>query len=247
MRKLSFANEGLARKLDELDPRTKSHRNLDVARVERRRLQAAVAREFPSPIIFEQNRSTIDVFDVDALRRLAASMNEKYPSAPAIPILLNGFASAEGAVGRNFELSLERAEAVKAVLAAEGVPQPLVALGLGPIGAPDDRNNRRVDIAPSVTFEAAYRGNRYDVAAHEFGHVLGLPDEYKDNPASAWQTGYLSEVAISGAPGPHQWGVRTSSIMASGVDVLPRHYVSLHEALAEMTDPSITRAQWKID
>ena len=34
--------------------------------------------------------------------------------------------------------------------------------------------------------------------------------------------------------------------MASGVDVLPRHYLTLWEALGQMTSPDITRNEWSI-
>jgi hypothetical protein len=34
--------------------------------------------------------------------------------------------------------------------------------------------------------------------------------------------------------------------MSAGVDVLPRHYVTLWEALGRMTTPDITQAQWSL-
>ncbi|SMG66008.1 hypothetical protein BMETH_460_1 [methanotrophic bacterial endosymbiont of Bathymodiolus sp.] len=34
--------------------------------------------------------------------------------------------------------------------------------------------------------------------------------------------------------------------MSVGVDVLPRHYLTLWEALGSMTNPDITRAEWSI-
>ena len=39
----------------------------------------------------------------------------------------------------------------------------------------------------------------------------------------------------------------TSSLMSAGVDVLPRHYLTLWEALGQMTSPDITRNEWSID
>ena len=53
-------------------------------------------------------------------------------------------------------------------------------VGSGPVGAPDDAANRKVDIVPSTTFEGTYTGNRYAPGEHEFGHAIGLPDEYKN-------------------------------------------------------------------
>ena len=63
---------------------------------------------------------------------------------------------------------------------AAGVPQPLVIVKGGPVGTPDDAANRKVDIVPSTTFEATYASNRYSVGEHEFGHAIGLPDEYQN-------------------------------------------------------------------
>jgi hypothetical protein len=42
------------------------------------------------------------------------------------------------------------------------------------------------------------------------------------------------------------FGQDTSAIMSTGRDVLPRHYVTFWEALARMTTPDITQAEWKI-
>ena len=50
----------------------------------------------------------------------------------------------------------------------------------GPVGTPDDAANRKVDIVPSTTFEATYASNRFSAGEHEFGHAIGLPDEYKN-------------------------------------------------------------------
>ena len=46
--------------------------------------------------------------------------------------------------------------------------------------------------------------------------------------------------------GPAVWGVDTASQMSAGVDVLPRHYVTLWEALGRMTAPDIAQAEWKL-
>ena len=108
-------------------------------------------------------------------------MKAKNPSDPAIPITINGFASSEGPAGREMNSWRKTAQMPWPTnCCAAGVPQPLVIVKGGPVGAPDDAANRKVDIVPSTTFEGTYTGNRFAPGEHEFGHAIGLPDEYKN-------------------------------------------------------------------
>ena len=224
--------------------------SVDVARSERQRLERAVVAATASPILFAKDSAVIQPADLTNLRTLAAAMRAKNPSDPLIPIRINGFASSEGPLARNDKLAEDRANAVADALLAAGVPQPLVIVGSGPIGAPNDAGNRKVDIAPSTTFEGAYASNRYSVAEHEFGHTLGLPDEYVNittGKKGARQTAIDTLATAAGVAKPDRWGDTTASQMSGGVDVLPRHYLTLWEALAQMTSPDITRNEWTID
>ena len=120
---------------------------------------------------------------------------------------------------------------------------------VGPVGTPDDALNRKVELAPSTTFETTYASNRSSVGEHEFGHAIGLPDEYQNNttgPLGTQQTALGTLAAAAGVAAPAQWGDNTSSLMSSGVDVLPRHYLTFWEALGQMTSPDITRNEWSI-
>lgn len=221
-----------------------------VASSERRRLERAVTAAQVSPIQFAQNSAVVQPPYVARLRSLAEAMRAKNPSDPAVPMVCNGFASAEGGREHNERLAEQRAEAVANELRAASVPQPLVVSGRGPIGAPNEAASRKVEIAPSTSFEATYSTNRYSVGEHEFGHALGLPDEYLNNTSGAlgtWQTDFVNLARAAGVEPPDQWGDRTSSQMSTGVDVLPRHYLTIWEALGHMTQPDITRDQWRID
>jgi outer membrane protein OmpA-like peptidoglycan-associated protein len=225
-------------------------RSDDVARSERQRLERAVAAAAASPILFAKDSAVIQPADLARLRTLAAAMNAKNPSDPAIPITISGFASSEGPLARNEKLADDRANAVADALLAAGVPQPLIIVRSGPVGAPNDAANRKVDIVPSTTFEGTYASNRYSVAEHEFGHTLGLPDEYVNNTTGkngARQTAIDTLAATAGVAKPDRWGDVTASQMSGGVDVLPRHYLTLWEALGQMTSPDITRNEWTID
>lgn len=220
-----------------------------VARSERQRLERAVTAAAVSPVLFAQNSAVIQPPYGARLRTLAAAMKAKNPSDPGVPMVFHGFASAEGGRGHNERLSLQRAEAVATELRNTGVPQPLVVSGRGPVGAPNEAANRKVEIAPSTSFETTYATNRYSVAEHEFGHALGLPDEYVNRTSGALgtkQTAFVNLARQAGVAPPDRWGDTTSSQMSAGVDVLPRHYLTIWEALGQMTSPDITRNEWSI-
>lgn len=236
--------------LDENDVNEETNkRSRQVARAERQRLERAIAAAMASPVTFAQNRSDIQPPFGARLRALAEAMKAKNPSDPAIPVIMRGFASAEGARARNERLSRERAEAVAGVLSGAGVPQALIIDPQGPVGAPNDAANRKVELIPDTTFETTYTGNRFSPAAHEFGHALGLPDEYVNRTTGnlgAKQQAFVNLAQQAGVSPPDRWGDRTSSVMSVGVDVLPRHYLTIWEALGQMTSPDITRNEWSI-
>jgi outer membrane protein OmpA-like peptidoglycan-associated protein len=221
----------------------------DVAKSERQRIESALAGSVASPVLFDKDSDAVRPAARSALTGFADALKQKNPSDPPIPLHIDGFASMEGNRAHNVDLANRRAVAVRALLASLGVPQPMGVLGHGPVGAPEDAANRKVDISVDHTFETTYAGNRYSVGEHEFGHMLGLPDEYLNattGTPGTQQTLFMSLVTAAGVRGPAVWGVRTASQMADGVDVLPRHYVTLWEALGRMTTPDITQAQWRL-
>ena len=220
-----------------------------VARDERRRIEAALASAAATPINFAKDADVVPSADVTKLTTFAAALNQANPSAPLIPIDVKGFASSDGDPAHNQDLSERRANNVAAVLTGASVRQPIRPSGEGPVGAPDDAASRRVDIEVDHTFETTYSSNRYSVGEHEFGHMLGNLDEYQNQTTGATgarQTQYSALITSAGLNHP-TWGDDSSSVMSAGVDVLPRHYVTLWEALGRMTDPDITQAQWSFE
>lgn len=224
-------------------------RSTDVARNERLRLERAISSNLASPVFFKRGKSDITPVEQGTLGLLATAMKAKNPSAPAIPMHITGFASAEGKRRENQKLSEDRAKAVARFLAGKGVPQPLIKRGRGPVGSPNDALNRKAELTMDTAFEGSYSSNRFSAAEHEFGHILGLPDEYQNNTTGllgTQQTNYVNLVNRAGVGPPEVWGSRTSSVMSVGVDVLPRHYVTLWQALGSMTTPDIKQNEWSI-
>jgi hypothetical protein len=73
------------------------------------------------------------------------------------------------------------------------------------------------------------------VAAHEFGHMLGLPDEYPlskkmRNEKQAARDSFYELCAKFHVPQP-PFDTYSISLMSTGVQVLPAHYVTLAEAV----------------
>lgn len=217
-----------------------------IARDERLRLERELTAAAASPVRFGRDQDAVDSAAAGTLAAFAAAANRSNPSAPMIPIDVTGFASAEGDPAYNQGLSERRASNVAAQLRSAGMRQPVRTSGRGAVGAPNDVASRRAEVAIDHAFETTYSSNHYAVAEHEFGHMLGNLDEYQNQTTGATgtrQTRYGALITSAGLDQPN-WGDDTSSIMSAGVDVLPRHYVSLWEALGRMTDPDITQAQW---
>ena len=218
-----------------------------VATTERRRIEAAITAAGAGRVLFEVNKDELTPAGSAALAQLATALNAANPSAPLIPLIVDGFASAEGLATHNLDLSRRRAQRVADTLTGRAVRQPVVPSGKGPVGSPGDAVNRAATLAADLTFESTYTSNRYSVSEHEFGHFLGLPDEYSNattGPLAGVQTKYTGLVTSAGLAAP-TYGEDTSSQMSNGVDVLPRHYVTLWEALAKMTAPDLGQPDWR--
>jgi outer membrane protein OmpA-like peptidoglycan-associated protein len=119
---------------------------------------------------------------------------------PKFDIAIAGHANKTGKEPANVTISQARADAVAAKLKEFGVTNHnLTATGVGSAGATADGQWRKVDFAPSLV-----KGfnNVQDTALHEFGHMLGLDDEYvrkgdtrKNTTQLAWMRKMLGEPA----------------------------------------------------
>jgi hypothetical protein len=91
----------------------------------------------------------------------------------------------------------------------------------------------------------------YTASVHEFGHMLGNPDEYvakgtDTGPVSTIQQNYSALVHSAGLEAP-VFGTTNTSLMSAGADLLIRHYTPLWDALGAITDGIIDRDQWKLE
>jgi outer membrane protein OmpA-like peptidoglycan-associated protein len=215
--------------------------------------QKHVDRINPGPITFAKDSAALAAtpkldFFATYLKRI---------HHPKIKVALVGHAS--GGEADVKKLSQKRAKAVQDHLRAGGVAiHPISTSGLGDTGAPvGDPTWQKVDVTPTV--DPGFKRNPFDVIPHEFGHMLGLGDEYpyavgdKKTPSDhhglvkeALGQQYADEVA-------QQADDPTGNIMFYGNDVRVHDYVTFWSALADATSgaavpvPPFDRKDWKIN
>jgi outer membrane protein OmpA-like peptidoglycan-associated protein len=170
----------------------------------------------------------------------------------------------------NRQLSLRRAQAVANFIRTERVEGRTLenvttrlqsTTGSGATGATDTAYWRRVDIV-------AAGGQGQNIAAHEFGHMIGLHDEYASTPqrdaagrvVTDAQGDPVSRGLISGTGGDvgqatghnqlaQDMGVGGSvyenndNIMSLGSTIRPQHYATFMEALRTVTSINEWRMQ----
>lgn len=112
------------------------------------------------------------------ITKFAADVNRQLPGSHPVPIQIKGFAKPTETSPAT--LAAARAQAVRTFLTTtRRIPNPIEVLT--PVGS----GKAAVEISVDQDFEWSFkRGERpfeYNVAAHEFGHLIGLPDEY-ENP-----------------------------------------------------------------
>jgi outer membrane protein OmpA-like peptidoglycan-associated protein len=139
-------------------------------------------------VFFDNNSSTLNAAARDHLRKWVISF-QATPGTPGNSISITGRSSTTGNTTeagreRNADLSLARATAVDHFLRTTSVEGSLLrnaatristVLGIGDTGAGEEEEWRRVDIVVGS-------GQGQNIAAHEFGHMLGLADEYASTP-----------------------------------------------------------------
>jgi len=204
----------------------------------------------PSPVYFDSYSTALRPSYNGPLTDLATYV--KRINAPKFNITVTGHSSIWGDDADNMKRSQERADAVAGKLRSVGVGgHKLATVAKGESGGGWLPRWRKavIDFALQPGFQ-----NVQDVQSHEFGHQLGLGDEYEGTLSNhhslvvkAFGKTYADQVAIRGG----EW---RSSMMGRGSDLRVYHYVTIWSALCETTltkakvpDPKFGYDDWKLN
>lgn len=207
----------------------------------------------PTPIQFAAGSAAIPAADRPKLAFMATYLKRIHN--PQFVVTISGHANDAPTKKANAALSLRRAAAVRAELRNAGlVGHRVFVVGRGSTGsAAGDPSWQKTAI--SSRLPAGWQ-NQQATAVHEFGHMLGLGDEYGGAPGGATNaTHHGLTAAALGIDYANQVAKRGdtdyASIMEGGDDIRVQHYVTLWSALvdasakAAVPTPLFGRADWK--
>lgn len=184
------------------------------------------------PIAFVANSADYTTVGKSELNNLGRLLKQDLPTWELATIQVVGHTMK----GEDAALGLQRAEQVRRDLVARGVPAPqLVARASkspGTAKVPSVMLKLEKDPRAKLVKDA----HPWPVAAHEFGHMLGLLDEYipgSDHNTNDF-TEFTADCAKYGGLTMPRFGVRGTSIMSWGYHVFPAHYVPVARALDQM-------------
>ncbi len=196
-------------------------------------------RDNPGTIQFPQNVTEPSAADKARLQTFGRTLGQPY--MPPFPITLTAHSSSEGEEDLNLRLSEDRGRAVSNEIVGAGAKRQPTVDPQGETGAADTPEWRRVDIAIG-DFESDQT-----TVAHEFGHMIGLDDEYPTADAGARPVGTeVGHSALAQRLIPGQQPIvahHDEDIMSNGEVVRPHHYVTFLEVLGKMTD---TEGTWDV-
>jgi hypothetical protein len=192
------------------------------------------------PIAFQYKSMALTPAAADVVRFLAFYL--KNIKLPAIQLGIHS-------TGTDPKLASDRAIVVRDALAAGGVVAPHTMKTTSTAG-----QGRKVEFEPTI--DAGFR-NVQDVTAHEFGHMLGLDDEYATTATAAGK-GIETYDRVKQALGKkyadltQRAGIDSASVMDGGSDVRITHYITMWEVLGRITStvaakptPKFGHDDWK--
>jgi hypothetical protein len=191
-----------------------------------------------------------------ALTALADGLKRVGAKSPKFPLTIH---ATSGAPGKSDQL----VAAVTRFLAARGVTPavyPIVtdsqttrAKFRMPFKGHKDSAVASIELADISDIDTAANWHfRYKVANHEFGHCLGLPDEYTEYPEGRLKNAHAEWVSLCGRARvtPNPYPVINTSIMSSGWITNACHYVTVWDALTDLTKVApynINKRDWVIE
>ncbi|MBK9050190.1 MAG: OmpA family protein [Chloroflexi bacterium] len=211
-----------------------------------------VRRNTPTPILFANNSADVPGDAAAKLQFLGTYLSRIHN--PKFDVTIVGHASATGQKTHNEKLSEQRAQNVSAILTGAGAGHHKIQpSGVGQAGADATEQWRKVEITSDTP--PGWQ-NMQDTTAHEFGHMIGLGDEYMgDDPTQTLATHHALVAKAFGKDYADQVAKRGdtdyASVMEGGDDVRIQHYVTFWSALAEATqkaalpDPKFGYDDWK--
>lgn len=204
------------------------------------------------PIYFSSNSSTLRDRDKRRLDFYAAYM--KRINTPTFNVNLKGHSNKTGDSADNQKLSEERVKNVQNHLKSAGLTNHnYVTTAVGDTGASRSWRWRKVSVEAKVPPGFT---NMQDVTPHEFGHMLGLDDEYVYSRAGRRIDHYGLVRKAFGRKFAELVGRQddtdSASIMQGGNEVRIHHYVTIWDALvqttrrkANMVRPRFGYGDWK--
>jgi hypothetical protein len=182
------------------------------------------------------------------LAQFVTAANRQLKGSHPIPVLVKGFAKATEAGA----LAGTRATAVNTALTGLLLKNPVT---IEAPGAGKAAVEVKIDRDYEDSFERDERVFAYNVAAHEYGHMVGLPDEYENPQGDAAdvntrakaivKTGFLALVGEVGLV-PPVFPSHTSSMMSDGMTPMVWHYVTAWQALTYLTSQYLAPDEWEI-
>jgi|GEM_PF-2788415 len=194
----------------------------------------------PGQVFFEVGGSDLRPPHLEAVRNLGATLGRD--DMPPFDLTITGRASADGQTEPNRALSEDRARAVSNELVSAGAKRQPTVVAAGEDGAAPTPDFRRAEIVIGE-FQSDQR-----TVVHEFGHMIGLDDEYPAADGAASRTvgqevGH-SDLAETLIPGQQPiLAHHSENVMSNGETVRPHHYVTFLEALGQM---STSEGEWDV-
>ena len=164
---------------------------------------ARSTRTTPASCSSTRAGSAVSAADAAVLRNFGATLGA--PDIPPFPVVITGHASAEGEAEQNMRLSAARARNVANEIVRGGAKTQPTAIPKGEEGAAEDPT-WRTGRDRVKDFECDQT-----TVKHEFGHILGLGDEYPTPTRPA----HRRTPARRSAPSAHPWPTRRSRSASS--------------------------------